>query len=219
MERANMANLFTRIKDTITADFNELLDQKEQKNPMAQINQYVRHCEQEVRKIRTLIEKQYTIKQEFSKEYNQVKAMAEKRRRQAQLAQEQGEQELYEQAEEQQQYFETRTVQLEKLQENAVKELEMLENKYVDMKHKLKDLYVKRTELKGRENVARAYQGMNKVLQTDLSGERSSSRFAEMESYIDRLENQVNSDYRLYTLDARLAELEKKGNNKTASTS
>ncbi|SDK17904.1 PspA/IM30 family protein [Sediminibacillus albus] len=205
-----MSNIFTRIKDTISADFNEMLDQKEQKNPIAQLNQYVRQCEQEVKKIRGLVEKQYTLKQEFTKEYHQAAAMADKRKRQADIAKNADELELYEQAKEEQTYFEERAAKLDTIRQNAVKELESLEGKYVQMKHKLKDLYVKRMELKGRENVARAHKGMNQVLHAELDSERSASRFADMENYIERLENQVNSDYRVYTLDARMAELEKR---------
>ena len=203
-----MANLFTRIKDTISADFHEMLDQKEEKNPSAHVNQYIRECEQEVRKIKRLVEKQYMIKQDFTRELNQAKQMAAKRKRQADIAQEANEQELYKHALEEQQQFEARVNQLNDMHDKIINDLETLENKYVQMKHKLKDLYVKRMELKGRENVAKAHQGMNKVLQTELM-EKSVSKFQELESYIERLENTVQSDYRLYTLDAKLAELEK----------
>jgi hypothetical protein len=35
-----MTNLFTRIKNTITADLYEALDQKEKQNPIALLNEY-----------------------------------------------------------------------------------------------------------------------------------------------------------------------------------
>ncbi|MCT2538214.1 PspA/IM30 family protein [Aquibacillus koreensis] len=203
-----MANLFTRIKDTVVADFHGVLDQKEQKNPITHLNQYVRECENEVKKMKFLVEKQYTMKQEFTRELNQARVMLEKRTRQAKLALEANEQELHEQAMEEVKHYETRVEQLTDLNDKTVNDLETLESKYVQMRHKLKDLYVKRLELRSRENVARAHNGMNKVLQTDLV-EKSVSKFAEMVSYIERLETQVKTDYRLHTLDARLAGLEK----------
>ncbi|WP_226036210.1 PspA/IM30 family protein [Aquibacillus saliphilus] len=203
-----MANLFNRIKDTITADFNEMLDQKEQKNPISHLNQYVRECEQEVRRMKQLVEKQYVIKQEFTTELNKAESMATKRKRQAELALEADEQELHQHALEEQAQYENRLTKLKDILAENVKELEQLEMKYVQMKQKLKDLYVKRMELTGRENIARANKGMNKVLHSDLAA-KSASKFSEMESYIERLENQVKSDYRLHTLDARLAELDK----------
>jgi lia operon protein LiaH len=203
-----MANLFTRIKETVVADFHQVLDQKEQRNPISMVNQYVRECEQEVQRMKHLVEKQYVIKQDISKELNQAKMMLEKRTRQANLALEANETELHEQAKEEQQLFEVRVNRLSEMNDKTIKELETLETKYVQMKHKLKDLYVKRMELKGRENIARAHKGMNKVLQSDLSS-RSASKFSELESYIERIENQIQSDYRLHTLDARFQELEK----------
>lgn len=204
-----MANLFTRIKDTVVADFHEILDKKEQKDPVSQVNQYVRECENEVRKMKQLVEKQYTIKQEFARELNQAKAILEKRKRQAALALEVNETDLHEQALGEQERYQGLVEQLTEMHDKTIKELETLETKYVQMRHKLKDLYVKRMELKGRENIARAHKGMNKVLQTELVN-KSASKFSELESYIERLENQVTSDYRLYTLDARLAEMEKR---------
>lgn len=45
-----MANLLTRIKDSMMADLHDLMDQKEEKNPIAHVNQYIRECEQEVKK-------------------------------------------------------------------------------------------------------------------------------------------------------------------------
>jgi len=66
-----MTNLFTRIKNTITADLHEALDQKENKNPIAMLNQYLRECEQETEKVRKLLQRQYTLKDEFTREYHQ----------------------------------------------------------------------------------------------------------------------------------------------------
>ncbi|SHM64724.1 PspA/IM30 family protein [Gracilibacillus kekensis] len=207
-----MTNLFTRIKDSVMADLHDLMDQKEEQNPIAHVNQYIRECEQEVKKIKRLVEKQYEIKQDISKELNQAKMMVEKRKRQFQLAEEMQEAELAQEAKSELDQFEVRVTQLNEMSDKAIKDLEMLENKYVQMKQKLKDLYVKRLELKSRENVARTKQGMNKVLETELVS-KSASKFAELESYIERIEQRVQSEYRLHTLDARFQDLEKKATN------
>ncbi|PWU67054.1 MULTISPECIES: PspA/IM30 family protein [Gracilibacillus] len=204
-----MANLLTRIKDSVMADLHELMDQKEEKNPIAHVNQYIRECEQEVKKIKRLVEKQYEIKQDITREWNQAKLMVEKRRRQYELAEQMQEEELAKEAKQELDQFEARVAHLNKMQEKAIKDLEMLETQYVQMKQKLKDLYVKRLELKSRENIARTKQGMNKVLETELVS-KSASKFAELESYIERIEQRVQTEYRLHTLDARFAELEKK---------
>ncbi|WP_066188265.1 MULTISPECIES: PspA/IM30 family protein [Gracilibacillus] len=204
-----MANLFTRIKDTVMADLNDAIDRKEEKNPIAHVNQYIRECEQEVKKIKHLMDKQYEIKHDIDRERNQAKTMVEKRKRQVQLAEEMNETDLLAEAKTELEQFEARVVHLDEMSDKSIKDLEMLETKYIQMKQKLKDLYVKRLELRSRENVARTTQGMNKVLETELVS-KSASKFAELESYIERIEQRVRSDYRLHTLDARFQELEKK---------
>lgn len=204
-----MANIFTRVKDTIVADFNELLDQKEQRDPMTHLNQYIRNCEEEVKSLKKLIEKQYAIKQEYNRELQQATTMMTKRKRQVTLAEELNETALLEEASEELQRYQARVEQLTEMSNQNFEQLELIETKYIEMKHKLKDLYVKRLELKGRENVARVHKGMNKVLHTELI-ERSESKFQEVEAYIERLEQQVTTDGRLHTLDARFQELEKK---------
>ncbi|MFB1049710.1 PspA/IM30 family protein [Paraliobacillus sp. JSM ZJ581] len=204
-----MANIFTRVKDTIVADFHELLDQKEQKHPMTQLNQYIRNCEEEVKRLKKLIEKQYAIKQEYQTELQKAKSMVEKRKAQQALAEEMGEEELKKEAAAEQLQYQARAEQLAEMLEQNSQGLDQIEAKYVQMNHKLKDLYVKRLELKGRENIARVHKGMNKVLHTELV-EKSESKFQEVENYIERLEQQVTTDYRLHTLDARFDALEKK---------
>ena len=81
-----MTNLFTRFKNTILADLHGALDQKEQKNPIALLNQYLRECEQETEKVRKLVERQYRLKDEFTREYNQASELAAKRKSQADIA-------------------------------------------------------------------------------------------------------------------------------------
>lgn len=204
-----MANLFTRIKDTVVADFHELLDQKEEKHPMTHLNQYIRKCEDEVKKLKGLIEKQYIIKDEYKKEWQQAKVMVEKRSRQEKLAEEKEALDLKEEAGIEREKYQARLDQLTEMHDNAAAQIEQIENKYVEMQHQLKNLYVKRLDLKGRENIARVHQGINQLLHTEQL-EKSVSTFSDVEAYIERLEQQVKTKGRLHTLDARFQELEKK---------
>ncbi|MDN4524664.1 PspA/IM30 family protein [Fictibacillus fluitans] len=208
-----MSTLFSRIKNSIAADFHELLDQKEQNNPISLLNQYLRQCEQETDRVRKLVERQYVLTEEFTKEYREAKAQAEKRKRQADLALQAGESELHEFAAAEQQQYEERAVRLDQSREEATRELQNLEQKFEQMKHKLKDMYVKRMELMGRENIARANRGMNKVLDANESA-KPGLRFDEMERYLERLEHKVNSDYHRNTMEDRFAQLEKQWENK-----
>ena len=203
-----MANLFSRIKQTISADFHEVLDKKEQKNPIAMLNQYLRDCEKEVEKVRKLVERQNLLKEEFVKEYNEASSLAEKRNSQAVIAEKADETELAIFAKREHQQYEERAKHLKHSLEKVSEDLTNLEQNMEEMKHRLKDMYIKRMELMGRENVARATHRMNQVVDSNKA-EHSYTKFNEMESYLDRLEHQVNSAYHHHTIDARIAQLEK----------
>jgi lia operon protein LiaH len=213
-----MTNLFTRIKNTITADLHEALDQKENQNPITLLNQYLRQCEVETEKVRKLLERQYTLKDEFTREYQHAVELAEKRKNQADIATKAGETALYEFAmAEHNQYLE-RVQRLQQALEQANGQLEELERKYGEMKHKLKDMHIRRMELMGRENVTRANHRMEQVLETNTYSNKSFSRFQEIENYLDRLEHQVNSAYYRSTIDGRIAQLEKEMKSNESKT-
>ncbi|MBN9654644.1 PspA/IM30 family protein [Halobacillus sp. GSS1] len=202
-----MANLFTRLKDSITADLHEALDQKEQKNPIAMLNQYLRESEKETEKVRKLVERQYRLKDEFSREFQKAQDMADKRRRQAEVAEKAGESDMYEFALKEQQEYEARAERLQASRRDSIDQLESLERKYEEMKHKLKDMHLKRMELMGRENIARAHHRMNRVIED--TADKPYSRFSAIDSYIEDLEYKVNSAYYHNTFDSKMAHLEK----------
>lgn len=208
-----MANLFSRIKNTVLADLHEALDHKEQKNPIALLNQYLRECEQETEKVRKLLERQYQLKDEFTREYRQALDLSAKRKHQAEIASQAGETELYQFAINEQQQYEARAIRLKEIMEQASGQLVELEQKYEDMKHKLKDMNIRRLELMGRENITRAQHKMNQVLDNQAYSSQSYSRFQEIDSYLDRLEQQVNSSYYRNTIDSRIAQLEKQNSS------
>lgn len=202
-----MTSIFTRIKNSITTDLHHLMDQKEQRNPIAALNHYLRQSEQEKEKVRKLVDRQYKLKEEFTKEYIQAKDMAEKRLRQASIAEKAEEQQMYEFAIKEHEEYQLRADRMKASYEEAAKQLETLEQKYEEMKHKLKDMHLRRMELMGRENIAKANYQMNKVV--DSSAEKQYSKFAEMEGYIEGLEYKVNSAYYRTTFDSKIAKLEK----------
>lgn len=204
-----MTNIFTRLKDIISADLHEVMDQKEKKNPIVLLNQYLRQSELETEKVRKLVERQYQLKEEFTRELRFAKEMANKRKHQAEVAQKAAEQSLFEFAAAEQQQFEERVVRLENSLLTVQGQLNDLEKKYEEMKHKLKDMNIRRMELMGRENVTRANHRMDQVLESNQYSDRSFSKFQEIENYLDRLEHQVNSSYYRSTIDAKIAQLEK----------
>ncbi|WP_391560663.1 PspA/IM30 family protein [Robertmurraya sp.] len=213
-----MSNLFTRLKNTIVADLNEAIAKKENKNPIAMLNQYLRECELETEKVRKLVERQYTLRDGFTRELKQAQELAEKRKYQAEVAQNAGETELFTFASAEQLQYEERAARLSESLRYTENQLQELEQKYEEMKHKLKDMHIRRMELMGRENLSRAHYQMNKVLDNDNYSNPSVSRFQEIESYLDQMEEKINTSYYRNTIDARIAKLEKEMKKEEATT-
>lgn len=207
-----MTNFFTRIKNTITADLHEALDQKEKQNPIALLNRYLRQCELETEKVRKLLERQHTLKDEFTREYQQAVELAEKRTYQAEIASKAGDTELYQFAAAEQNQYTERANRLHASLDQVKGQLGELERKYEEMKHKVKDMHLRRMELMGRENMTRANLQINQVLICNSYSDKSYSKFKEIENYLDRLEHQVNSSYYRNTIDVRIAQLEEEMN-------
>lgn len=207
-----MTNIFTRIKESITADLHDLLDKKEQKNPIAALNHYLRQSERETEKVRHLISRQYRLKDEFSREYLRAQDMADKRLKQAGIAEKAGEEEMYDFAMREYQEYQARAERMKASREEAQQQLDLLERKYEEMKHKLKDMQLRRMELMGRENIARASHQINRVIHD--TSDKHFSRFYEIERYIEGLEYQVNRAYDRSTFDSKMAQLEKELNEK-----
>lgn len=205
-------NIFTRMKDTISADLHNMMDQKEQKNPIAALNQYLRQSEQEKDKVRKLVDRQYKLKDEFTREYHKAQDLADKRLKQANIAAKAGEEQMREFAMKEHEEYQVRADRMKASREEAVEQLETLEQKYEEMKHKLKDMHLRRMELMGRENIAHANHQINKV--TEEASDKPFSRFEEMEQYIEGLEYKVNSSYYRSTFDSKIAKLEKEMEDK-----
>lgn len=213
-----MSNLFTRLKNTIVADLNEAIEKKENKNPIVMLNQYLRECELETEKVRKLVERQYTLRDGFTRELKQAQELAEKRKYQAEVAQNAGETELFTFASAEQLQYEERAARLSESLRYTENQLQELEQKYEEMKHKLKDMHIRRMELMGRENLSRAHYQMNKVLDNENYSNPSVSRFQEIESYLDQMEEKINTSYYRNTIDARIAKLEKEMKKEEATT-
>lgn len=202
-----MENIFTRVKNSISADLHQFMDKKEEENPIAALNNYLRQSEQEKEKVKKLLQRQYKLKDEFTNEYMQALEQAEKRQKQADIAKRANEEELYHYAMREFEEYDRRAKRMKTSRENTAHQIEQLEAKYKEMSHKLKDMHLKRMELMGRENVARTNQEINRVLEGD--GRDAYNRFGELESYIDRIEKRVNKAYYESTFDQRIADLER----------
>lgn len=198
-------NLFQRFKYTIEADLHQAFDKKEQKNPIAMLNQYIREAEKQTEQTGTLLARQGQLKEKLEQELKQNAELLTKREAQLKLATTSGEQDLIDFATDEVAAYTARNNTLQGSIEASTREYFELERKFETMKHKIKDMKVRQLQLMGKENVTRAHHQMDGML-----AKNNKTNFEDLEAYIDKLAYQIDKDHEVTTFEARLAELEKK---------
>lgn len=207
-----MTTLWKRFKYAFEADLHNTFDKKEQKNPIAMLNQYIREAEKQTEKTGTWIERQSQLKIQLEKELHESQEMLAKRTTQLELANQTNEGELIDFAKAEVAAYTNRAEVLQASISRTTEELFGLEQKYEEMKHKVKDMKVRQLQLMGKENVTRAHHQMDRMLQPE-SSKNADNRlvaFDEMEQYIDRLGQRIEKDHDVSSMERRLAQLEKK---------
>ena len=206
-----MTTLWKRFKYAFEADLHNVFDKKEQKNPIAMLNQYIREAEKQTEKTGTWIERQSQLKMQLEKELQEAQEMLIKRTSQLELANQTNEGELIDFAQSEVTAYTNRKEVLQASISRTTEELFGLEQKYEEMKHKVKDMKVRQLQLMGKENVTRAHHQMDRMLQPESSnnGDKRLAAFDEMEQYIDRLGQRIEKEHEVSSMERRLAMLEK----------
>jgi len=197
-------NLFQRFKYTIEADLHQLFDKKEQKNPIAMLNQYIREAEKQTEQTGKLLERQGQLKEKLEQEFKQNAEVLAKREAQLKLATTSGEQDLIDFASDEVAAYTARNITLQASIEASTREYFELERKFETMKHKIKDMKVRQLQLMGKENVTRAHHQMDGMI-----AKNNKTNFEDLESYIDKLAYQIDKDHEVTSFESRLAQLEK----------
>ncbi|MFF2176800.1 PspA/IM30 family protein [Lysinibacillus sp. NPDC058147] len=197
-------NLFQRFKYTIEADLHQLFDKKEQKNPIAMLNQYIREAEKQTEQTGKLLERQGQLKEKLEQEFKQNAELLAKREAQLTLATTSGEQDLIDFASDEVAAYTARNNTLQASIEASTREYFELERKFETMKHKIKDMKVRQLQLMGKENVTRAHHQMDGMI-----AKNNKTNFEDLESYIDKLAYQIDKDHEVTSFESRLAQLEK----------
>lgn len=197
-------NLLQRFRYTIEADLHQLFDKKEQKNPIAMLNQYIREAEKQTEQTGTLLERQGKLKEKMELELKQNADVLAKREAQLQLALASGEQDLIDFASDEVAAYTARNHTLQTSIEVNTREYFELERKFETMKHKIKDMKVRQLQLMGKENVTRAHHQMDGMISNN-----NKTNFEDLESYIEKLAHRIDKDHEVTTFEARLAALEK----------
>ncbi|MFJ7182460.1 PspA/IM30 family protein [Lysinibacillus xylanilyticus] len=204
-------NLFQRFKYTIEADLHHAFDKKEQKNPIAMLNQYIREAEKQTEQTGKLLERQGQLKEKLDQEFKQNAEILAKRESQLKLATSSGEQDLIDFASDEVAAYTARNNTLQASIEASTREYFELERKFETMKHKIKDMKVRQLQLMGKENVTRAHHQMDSMI-----AKNNKTNFEDLESYIDKLAYQIDKDHEVTSFESRLAQLEKKSTEDNA---
>lgn len=211
-----MTNLLVRIADAIKSDFYEEKKGENKNNPIQTLNRYLRECEEEVEKVTALVERQRLLKNEFTKELNTAATMVSKREQHVRLAEEAGESELAAAALRELTHYQGRKDRLEISVQETAKQLHTLEQMHTDMKHKLKDMYIKRLEVMGKENIAQATKKAEHIFSEDEGQNAEELRFKKIEAYLHQLDkDEVQEEEQ--TVDQQIANLQKRLNQKQNS--
>jgi len=208
-----MTSLLNRLKYSIEADLHKLFDKKEEKNPIAMLNQYIREAEKQTEQTGKWLERQGNLKQELEKELTETTQMVEKRKNQVELATASGEEDLAAFALAEVNAYEERATVLQNSIHQTTEELFGLERKYEEMKHKIKDMKVRQLQLMGKENVTRAHHQMDRILQPEQK-EKNFGTFEDMEQYIERLGHKIEKEHEVTSMEQRLEILEKNAQTK-----
>ncbi|MFD1029921.1 PspA/IM30 family protein [Metaplanococcus flavidus] len=203
-----MTTLWQRLKFAAATDMDAILDKKEEKNPLGLLNKYIQEAEKETEKAGQWLERQTTLGSKLEKELEEAQSFLEKRQAQADLARTAGENDLSAFADQEVAAYTFQVDELHRALEENKEESVVLEQRYEEMKHKVKDMKIRQLQLMGKENSTRAHYQMDKILNPELVAERIGS-YDDMASYIKSLGNKVEERHERSTMERRLEALEK----------
>jgi phage shock protein A len=206
-----MTNLFKRIKNQISADLNQLLDEKEQKNPISQLNNFIKQSENELSKVRNLLERHYSLRTKFQVERESALQYVVKREEQLKIAIEGGTEaeELVKRANEDILFYQKQVEQFTSLIQKTEEEIQFMHEQVEQIEKKLKELHTKKFDLMSRQNMAQATKKINET-NYFLNSKMPSIDVNYFEKQIRDLELRVRSEFDLQSFDYKIEQLKRK---------
>lgn len=203
-----MKNLFTRIKEQISADLHGILDEKEQQNPISQLNYFIKQSENELGKVRGLLERHYSLRTKFQVEREGALQMVKKREEQLHVATEAGVDELIKRANDDLTFYKDQSEKFTALITKTEEEITFMHEQLNQLEKKLKELHTKKFDLMSRQNMANATKKINETHHL-LNSKMPSIDFNFFEKQIRDLELRVRSEFDLQTFDYKIEQLKK----------
>jgi len=202
--------ILKRLRDLTVASVNDVLDSLE--DPVVMLNQYMRDMEAEIGRTEVAVARQVALEKKFCQQWEEAKAMAEKRDRQVRLALAEGEEELARRALADKKQCEARAAEYEQLYLTASEAAAQMREKLAELKDEFCKLRAKKFTLMARAQVARTQKQVNQVVAG--TGKNTAARgFARMEEKVMRMEAeaQISGQWRRCGcgLDGAFADLKK----------
>jgi len=203
--------LFKRIGDNIRANINSLLDKAE--DPVKMLEQYLRDMEDDIADAEVAVAKQIAVVKRFQKQYEDSRAMADKREKQALQALEQEREDLARRALEDKKLHQAKADDYKEQYERARETADKLKEQLQEMKDEYEQMKAKKATLVARAEAARAQKEINKVM-SGFGKDTARKGFERMEEKVNQAEAEAAAGLELRStrrdLDDELAELGKR---------
>lgn len=181
-----MNTLWYKFKFAVQEDLERLSEKRTATHAADVLNDTIKEAEQQTDAVGRLQDRQRLLRDEITKELAEAERMTARRKEQLELAEAAGDEELISYAADEVHNYEQRRNELQSLADQTTQSMIRLERRFENMKHKVKDMRVRRLKLMGEENENRANHRMDKIFNADLSP-RDESIGAERSREIDDL--------------------------------
>ena len=169
-----MTDVWTKIRSAVEEDWKKVSGQPSfsferplsKDHPLRRLDHYIHEGEKKVKRMGELIRRHEQLQEQVKAEREEAEAMLAKRQHQRHVAQEANEKGLVIYADREIEVYSGRIDQLRYREVEINKELEDLTRQEETMKHKLKDMKLKRMEAAGEEHIREAKSFEPSPLQT-----------------------------------------------------
>lgn len=204
-----MNSVWERFKLAVAADMDQFTAKREAKNPLEALNRYLKQAEKQTETTGKWLERQVSLNRQLENELAQATELGDKRSAQLELAKASGEEDLIHFAQAEVDTYAARATELKEALAESLSELNALEQRYEEMKHRLADMKIRQLRLMGKENITRAHYEIDRVLDPKEAA-NAVGELDELTDYIKSLANQVEDAYEESALKRRLETLQKK---------
>ncbi|REB06033.1 PspA/IM30 family protein [Sporosarcina sp. BI001-red] len=176
-----MNELWYKFKFAVQDDIEQITAKRKTQNAADVLNETIKEAEQHTKAVGKLLERQRILRDEVTKELLETEQLTEKRTEQLSLAEATGDEALINYAKDEAEAYSQRRDELRSLEVDTTESMIALERRFESMKHKVKDMQVRRLKLMGEENAKRANSRMDRIFSADLepsSDEPANGAFA-----------------------------------------